>query len=227
MSRSRSFVAASFALSLVACAAGCPEGKTAVDKICVTQDTADYIACVREMSVKKIDYDQGKELSNKAELLGQSISSTAVLNDTLKKEFSEKSDENARAVLDGCLLRAQRAGATPQSSDVRTLGWWLGGAGAAATAVGGVFAYRAATKNDQSSQYCTGNECDAQGFQLRTQARTAGNLATAFMLPGAALLGTGVILVLAGGPSSPHEDTGKISLALGANGSGLSLSGRW
>jgi hypothetical protein len=110
---------------------------------------------------------------------------------------------------------------------VRTLGWWLGGAGAAATAVGGFFVYRAASKNDQSSPYCDGNDCLARGFELRTQARTAGNLATAFVLPGVALLGTGVVLVLAGGPASPHDDSRRVSLALAAGTSGLALSGRW
>lgn len=227
MSRSRSFIAASFALWSVACAGGCPPGQTAVDQICVRQDTADYVVCVREISRVRIDSDKSAKLSNQAELLGARVTSSAELADRLKAEFDKPSDQNARAVLDECAERAKRAEAAPQSSDVRTLGWWLGGAGVAATTVGGFFLYRAATKNDQSSSDCNGNVCEGQGFELRTQARTAGNLATVFMLPGAALLGTGVVLVLAGGPSRPSDDARRVSLALGTNGSGLSLSGSW
>ena len=224
MSRSRSFIAASFALWSVACAGSCPPGQTAVDQICVRQDTADYVVCVREISRVSIDSDKSAQLSNQAELLGAKAASSAELADRLRAEFDKPSEENARKVLDECARRAQ---AGPQSSDVRTLGWWLGGAGVAATTVGGFFLYRAATKNDQSSAYCDGNVCEGQGFELRTQARTAGNLATVFMLPGAALLGTGVVLVLAGGPASPSDDARRVSLALGTSGSGLSLSGSW
>jgi hypothetical protein len=226
MPRSRSFFAASFALWSVACAAGCPPGQTTVDKICVTQDMANYIACMRDASIDSIDVDQSIALSNEVELLGQDAKSTADLNDLLKKKFNKKSEASTRRVLDDCMERSKRS-AMAESSDVRTLGWWLGGAGLAASAVGGVFVYRAATKNDQASQYCSGNGCDEQGFQLRTQARTAGNLATAFMLPGVALLGTGVVLVLAGGPSSPGDEARRVALALGASASGLSLSGQW
>jgi hypothetical protein len=85
------------------------------------------------------------------------------------------------------------------SSSQRTVGYIVGGAGVVALGVSGFFALRTASKNDESKEHCASDDanlCTSHGLQLREQAQSAGNVATAAGLVGLAALGTGVVLVL-------------------------------
>jgi serine/threonine-protein kinase len=83
-------------------------------------------------------------------------------------------------------------------SGQRTAGYVLGGVGVAALAAGGVFAYLAYDKNQQSLDECLQNEpnaCTAEGKSLRDDASSMAMLANVGVGAGAGLLITGAVLL--------------------------------
>lgn len=118
-----------------------------------------------------------------------------------------------------------------RGSTQRTLGWVFAGLGAAGLGVGGAFGISSLSNRDESRQYCTGDICNAQGVSLRDDAIRDGNVATATMIAGGAVLAGGLLLVITAPRGASKEDTrsahAKLRAApsVAANGGGFSLQG--
>lgn len=99
----------------------------------------------------------------------------------------------------------------------------VGGAGVVAWIASGIFTARAVSKNRESNENgCEGNVCDAVGKELRLDARAAGNAATATLVVGSALVGTGVALWFLG---APKERSVQVGLAPAAGGAHFAIRG--
>lgn len=113
----------------------------------------------------------------------------------------------------------------------RTLGWVFAGLGAAGLGVGGAFGISSISNRDESRQYCTGDICNAQGVSLRDDAIRDGNVATATMIAGGAVLAGGLLLVITAPRGASKEDARSAHAKLRAapsvasNGGGFSLQG--
>jgi hypothetical protein len=84
-------------------------------------------------------------------------------------------------------------------STQKTAGFVIGGVGLAGLAVGGVFAFLAYDKNQQSMDQCRKGDataCTPEGVQLRKDAQSSGTIATAAMIAGGALVATGITLLI-------------------------------
>lgn len=81
-------------------------------------------------------------------------------------------------------------------STQKTLGFVIGGAGILSLGTSVGFGIRSLQKHDDARVHCSGNLCNAQGVELRNEARTAGNVATITAIAGGAALVTGIVLVL-------------------------------
>jgi hypothetical protein len=85
----------------------------------------------------------------------------------------------------------------PASSTQRVAGYVVGGAGLASVVVGSIFGLRAISKNSDSKDYCrTDTLCSSHGLALRDDARDAAKVSTITFVAGAALVATGLTLVL-------------------------------
>jgi Tfp pilus assembly protein PilF len=86
---------------------------------------------------------------------------------------------------------------TGGGSSTKTIGYIVGGAGIVALGIGTIFALVAINKNSKSKESCgDDNFCDQPGFDARTEARSAGNIATVGFVVGGAALAAGAVLVL-------------------------------
>lgn len=91
---------------------------------------------------------------------------------------------------------APQLGSSSSAKALRTAGVVVGAAGVAALATGGVFMLRAFALNADSNRdnHCSGDDCDPQGYALRSDAVRMTHWATGFAIGGAALcLGGGVM----------------------------------
>jgi hypothetical protein len=114
----------------------------------------------------------------------------------------------------------ERDAARPGSGQ-RTFGYVLGGVGLAALATGGVFAYLAYDKNEESLEHCLRDEpnaCSIEGKSLRDDAASHATIASIGVGAGAGLLLTGVVLLLtapsgesAAGASRPVSLSARVS----------------
>lgn len=100
---------------------------------------------------------------------------------------------------------------------LRVTGFVVAGVGLGGVAVGSVFGVKALALNSDSKSGCDGDACQPGAFEDRTDARKAGNLSTAFFAGGLALAATGVVLVLAGGPSDRESSAFVTPLPGGAS----------
>jgi len=101
-----------------------------------------------------------------------------------------------------------------------TLG--LAGVSVAGLAVGSAFGLSALAKNRRSEDYCSGNECLAEGAKVRNDARFAGNVATVGFVAAGVLGGAAAILYFTSERSSGPSLVTEVSLtsaALQFNGS--------
>jgi hypothetical protein len=92
-----------------------------------------------------------------------------------------------------------RAGSNQSGEPQRVGGFVALGLGGAALATGGVLAYLAKEKNDESLAECSEqdkNACSSEGIRLRHQARGLAGSATVTGIVGGVLAATGVVLVL-------------------------------
>src|SRR5262249_37803913 len=80
----------------------------------------------------------------------------------------------------------------PKSNGLRTVGWIVGGVGAAAVATGVVFTLLALGDNSKSKPGCDGSICaDQPSLDARNDARAKGNVATGLFIGGGVLVGAG------------------------------------
>jgi hypothetical protein len=87
---------------------------------------------------------------------------------------------------------------TKSGSSMKTIGWVVGGLGVVSVGVGTYFIFHGKSKFDASQPHCVSSTVcsDPTGVDLRSDARTAGNFATAFFVIGGVAMATGVALIL-------------------------------
>ncbi|HTQ02319.1 MAG TPA: hypothetical protein VMI54_00630 [Polyangiaceae bacterium] len=133
------------------------------------------------------------------------------------------------AVPDRVLPPVAASGESTSRPPYRPIGYVTGGVGIAAVAAGAVFGVLAKQKDSDSKAngHCDASGCDAKGLDLNKDARTFGNLSTAFFIGGGVLLAAGVTLFVVGAPGSP-ESRASITLTplVARDGAALSLAGR-
>lgn len=101
----------------------------------------------------------------------------------------------------------------------RTLALVAGGLGVVGVGVGTAFGLVSKSKHDQAASHCNGSLCrDQTGVDLKSQARSAGNISTVGFIVGGVGLAAGVTLWLTAGPK--HTEVG-----LAPN--GVSVRGEW
>lgn len=93
---------------------------------------------------------------------------------------------------------------TSDGKTQRMIGYVAGGAGIAGLGVGGVFGVFAMDKQKESEAHCVGDRCDVEGLFLRDRALGRATVSTIGFVAGAALLVTGVVLVLTA-PRGPEK----------------------
>lgn len=98
----------------------------------------------------------------------------------------------------------------------RGFGIAIGSLGVVSLVAGGVLGSQAIRRNSESAGHCTtGNLCDATGVELRRDAITLGNAATAAFIVGAAA-GVGGIVLYATSPKNPPRNVGFGAVGTGA-----------
>lgn len=118
------------------------------------------------------------------------------------------------------------------STPLRAIGLVTAGAGVVALGVGTAFGVVAKQRFDQSNQQgCSGpngNDCPGASFDTRNQARTAGNLSTAFFVAGGVLVAGGVTMWLLAprGDATPSVML-RATPAVGPGFAGVGLQGTW
>jgi len=87
------------------------------------------------------------------------------------------------------------------------------GVGAVAVGVGSYFGARAISLNDDSDVYCDAdNRCNAEGFELRNDARSAATGANVAFAIGAVSVAVGVVLLIVDGLRDDRQRIGRLSL---------------
>lgn len=96
-----------FCISLYGCSApsakdqvGCGNGRTILDGVCVAQDVADYVSCVRAQGVE-LGSEKSKSLRADAGAFGVSVSAANEVAEKLSKKYSA-SDKVMMVVIERC-----------------------------------------------------------------------------------------------------------------------------
>jgi tetratricopeptide (TPR) repeat protein len=115
----------------------------------------------------------------------------------------------------------------PPRTGMQKLGLAAGGVGIAALAVGGGLGYYARTKNKDAAAFCNDRVCqDGPGLGLISDAHKWANLSTGFVIGGAALLTTGVVLYIYG-PSKKEDRMNGTTVGIIPQLDGLAITGAW
>lgn len=109
-------------------------------------------------------------------------------------------------------------------SATKIAGLAVAGVGLITAGIGLYFGAHAMSLKSQSNDHCAGNACDQQGFDLRTDARSAGNASTILVVVGGVALVSGVGLFLLA-PSPSARDQARVAPAVGPGFAGLSFTG--
>lgn len=123
--------------------------------------------------------------------------------------------------------------AEERTSTLRYVGYAVGGLGIVGVGLGVVFGLSANSKFDESTKDpnntgCDANDvCGAQGKQARSDAQSAGTLATVGFVAGGVLLATGVALVVFAPSKKSNIEGARLTPMVGANAGGLMLGGRF
>jgi hypothetical protein len=122
--------------------------------------------------------------------------------------------------------------ARPVSSggiDLRTIGLVAAGVGVASAIVGTVFAFQAKSKYDDSLKGgCVEDNCTPAGAVIRNDARSAGDLASIFVIGGGVLIaGGGAMWLFAPAPVAPSSAGVRLVPGIGLHGGALNLKGSW
>lgn len=107
----------SLLLLLVQCSApshraGCGDGKTRLDGVCVDQAVANYVACVRAQGAQ-LDSGQSQKLAASVKVAGYGASAVSEVKDRLQSRY-QASDENVLVIIRACEKFNQMA--APQKS---------------------------------------------------------------------------------------------------------------
>jgi hypothetical protein len=111
----------------------------------------------------------------------------------------------------------------------RIAGMAAAGAGAAGLVLGGIFGFRAKSKNDDAARICNGSVCpDARGVALTNDARQAAQISTVSFIVGGVLAAGGVGLIIWGPKQEkrPPQATVRITPQVDQQ-LGLAISGTW
>jgi tetratricopeptide (TPR) repeat protein len=115
----------------------------------------------------------------------------------------------------------------PPRTATQKLGLAAGGVGLATLAGGGLFAYLARSKNKDAAGSCNDRVCqDDAGLQAVKDARKWANLSTGFVIAGAALITTGVVLYIYG-PSKKEDRMNGTTVGIIPQLDGLAITGAW
>jgi hypothetical protein len=107
-------------------------------------------------------------------------------------------------------------------STQKTIGVIAAGAGVIGLGVGGYFGLRTRSRWNEAQTHCTNLECDQDGVDLASQAKSSGNLATISVIAGGALLAGGAVLFF----TAPSEKkTGANPVRVGVGPGSLLLRG--
>jgi hypothetical protein len=106
-------------------------------------------------------------------------------------------------------------------STQRTIALVTGAVGVVGLGLGSYFGIRAASKNSDAKEACPNRECSAANFKLHEDAQDAATLSNVFVIGGAALLGTGIVLYF----TAPKKETPSVALRGLPGGAELSISG--
>jgi hypothetical protein len=126
-----------------------------------------------------------------------------------------------------------QVGSSAAASPLRAVGLIVGGVGVVGMGVSAAFAVVAKQKLDESNSgpgACLGNSCPRTGFDARTDARTAGDFATVFLIAGGTLAASGLVTWLVA-PRRRTEASGsariEVAPSAGPGAAGLTLRGGW
>jgi hypothetical protein len=136
--------------------------------------------------------------------------------------------EDAPAAAPPPVGETMTADASSAGASRRTLGIVVAGVGVVGLGVGTAFALKAKSSNDDSLTHCDPidkNSCDQQGVDQRTNARSAGNIATVSVGLGIAALVAGGVLYF----TAPTGDKPRAMIvpSAGPGSAGLALVGRY
>jgi hypothetical protein len=138
-------------------------------------------------------------------------------------------DEPVPAVGAG-LAKKPTGGEKPEEpspgSGRRTTGIVIGSVGLVMAGVGAYFGVRTFSSWSTSKSHCNDKDCDREGVDAASDAKTSGFISTIGLAAGGAVFATGLVLYLTA-PGKPEKTTKKATLVpnVGPGGLGLSLSG--
>jgi hypothetical protein len=109
---------------------------------------------------------------------------------------------------------------TPASSGsgARVAGFVIGGLGVASLVVGGITGGMVIAKKQTVEQHCdTKKACDPQGLDAGSSGKTLATVSTITVAAGAALLATGVVIILVSGNKHPKATVGATATTSGGS----------
>ncbi len=116
--------------------------------------------------------------------------------------------------------------AAAKLSGTRVVALVAGGAGVIGLGLGTYFGLHAISQANDAKAHCVSpSPCDADGRALHDSAGSSADISTISLIAGGALLGTGVVLWLVGGPSSASSSTASAHVRLSPRFGGLALDG--
>ncbi|HEX9294675.1 MAG TPA: hypothetical protein VF881_02540, partial [Polyangiaceae bacterium] len=104
-----------------------------------------------------------------------------------------------------------------------------GGLGLVAVGAGAYFGLDAIQKNKRSNElHCVGEVCPSgEATQVRNEAVSAGNIATATFIAGGTLLAAGAVLYFVGASDAPSRTAIRAAPLIGATQLGVAVGGRF
>jgi len=103
---------------------------------------------------------------------------------------------------------------TSGGSGAKAVGFVIGGVGIASLVVGGITGGMVIAKKQTVEQHCDAKKaCDPQGLDAASSGKTLSTVSTITVAAGAALLATGVVIVLVSGNKRPKTSVGATATA--------------
>jgi tetratricopeptide (TPR) repeat protein len=197
------------------------------DKLGDVEKTVDYLQRYLRDKPKATDREQVSAwLANREKALADQRAAAA--RGEAEKQAAEQRARDAEAA-----ARASRAAAVPAPpppSPRRSKAGWAvpattAGVAVVLFAVGGAYGGIAMQKQDDANRNCNpGNVCTAEGVKQRSDAISAANFSTGFLVAGGvALVAAGTLWFLL----RPRAERVRVAAAAGPRGSGLVLQGVW